>query len=186
MHRELLARDVRHEIVRLRAQVASADDLPRIMGLSDGCAAVRCYRLGGGPGLVAVLVRAGTTPGTAALLPALRAAGLDVGPSSDPRSATPAEINLATDFAAGLVSPVGLPADVPLIVDARLAARHVLYTAVGEGGVALGIRARDLLAVTGAHVAALDVEVVLPGRADADAGPAVIDLADRPSDARPR
>ena len=163
VHRELLAGDVRHEIVRLRALAASADDLPRVMDLSDGCAAVRCYvPTGGAPGppLVAVLVGAGTTPDPRAVLRALAqpAAGL--------RPASPAEVNEATDYAAGLVCPVGLPADVPLLVDEALAARAVLYTAAGEGGVALGIRTRDLLRATGAVVAPL-----APG-----AGPAVLDL----------
>ena len=170
VHQELLAGDVRHEIVRLRSVVASADDLPRVMDLSDGCAAVRCYVPTGGPpvdgpSLVAVLVRAGTTPDPRAVLRALpqlpdgsRAAGM--------RPASAAEVNEGTDYAAGLVCPVGLPADAPLLVDEALAARLVLYTAAGEGGVALGIRTRDLLRVTGAVVAAL-----APGP-----GPAVLDL----------
>ena len=169
MHQELLADDVRHEIVRLRSLVASADDLPRVMDLSDGCAAVRCYVPTGGPPadppaarptMVAVLVRAGTTPDPRAVMRALhslpggsRAGGL--------RPATPGEVNVATDYAAGLVCPVGLPADVPLLVDEALATRLVLYTAAGEGGVALGIRTRDLLRATGALVAPLVPDVVV-------------------------
>ncbi len=165
VHRELLAGDVRHEIVRLRSLVASADDLPRVMDLPEGCAAVRCYLPTGGAtalsvGMVAVLVRAGTTPDPRGVLRALpeHTGGL--------RPASPTEVNQATGYAAGLVCPVGLPADVPLLVDEALAGRQVLYTAVGEGGVALGIRTLDLLRTTGAVVAPL---APAPG-------PAVLDL----------
>jgi hypothetical protein len=200
VHQALLARDVQHEIVRLRTRVASADELPRAMDLNEGCAAVRCYRLGdraagpaevGPPAFVAVLVAAGTTPDARALLRALQAAGLAAAAGEPPelREASPTEVNAVTDFAAGLVSPVGLPTGVPLVVDAALAARHVLYTAAGEGGVALGIRTRDLLETTGAHVAPLDPlpQVVLPdagGDADADAAPTLIDLDARQAGAR--
>ena len=178
MHQVLLAADVRHEIVRLRSLVTSADDLPRVMDLSDGCAAVRCYVPTGGatadpPPVVAVLVRAGTTPDPRAVLHCLpgRARGL--------RAASPAEVNAATDYAAGLVCPVGLPPDVPLLVDEALATRLVLYTAAGEGGVALGIRTRDLLRATGALVAPLvpDVVVRLDDPAPVPSGQAaVLDL----------
>ena len=174
----LLAADVRHEIVHLRRRVASADDLPRVLDLSDGCAAVRCYVAAAAYPVVAVLVRAGTTPDPRAVLRALADAGLVGGTPSGLRPATAAEVNAATDFAAGLVSPVGLPAGVPLLVDAGLAARQVLYTAAGEGGVALGIRTRDLLRVTGATVAPVAGPPAAAGtvRLDEPASAPVVDL----------
>jgi prolyl-tRNA editing enzyme YbaK/EbsC (Cys-tRNA(Pro) deacylase) len=71
------------------------------------------------------------------------------------RAATPDEVNLATDYAAGLVSPVGLPPAVHLLADAALDPRAVVYCPVGEGGVALGIRGADLLTAVAAEVTPL-------------------------------
>lgn len=162
VHRELLAREVRHEMVRVRGRLACADDLPRMLDLREGCAAVRCYTITDPRegGMVAVLVASGVLPDLVSLREALGARSV--------RPSTPAEVNAATDFAAGLVSPVGLPPTVPLLVDAELARRHVLYTAAGEGGIALGIRTRDLLVATGAQVAPLGRSLQVDLEADLD------------------
>lgn len=176
VHRELLSRDVPHEIVRLPAPVVSADDLPRALGLEAArCVAVRCYVVDGE--FVAVLVSAGATPAPAALLDALGAGSL--------RPATASEVNAATDYAARLVSPVALPPAVPLLADSALGGPDVLYAPVGEGGLALGIHTRDLLVASGARAAALTVEPLLPAdRAPWDEVGRVIEL-DRPA-RRPR
>lgn len=149
VHRELLARDVPHEIVRLRSRALNADDLPRVLGLTAGCVAVRCYDVlrDTGASFAAVLVPAGRLPDPVALLSAL-----------DARSVSPAgpdRVNTATDYTAGLVCPVGLPDDIELLADTALGTSDVCYCALGEGGVALGIRTRDLLVTTGARVASL-------------------------------
>jgi prolyl-tRNA editing enzyme YbaK/EbsC (Cys-tRNA(Pro) deacylase) len=151
VHRALLADGVEHEVVRLRTAVVSADDLPRALGVPrERCVAVRCYRTtdrAGARGLAAVLVRAGDTPDPASLLDALGAVSV--------RAATGAEVNAATDYAAGLVSPICLPPDVPLLADAALGGSDVLYAPTGESGVALGIHTRDLLVASGARVTTL-------------------------------
>ena len=149
VHRELLQRDVPHEVVRLRSRLLSADDLPRVLALERGCATVRCYVVEreGETSFAAVLVPSGLVPSPALLLEALDACTV--------RPARPEQVNAATDFAAELVSPVCLPPDVELLADDRLTQDPVCYTALGEGGVALGIRTRDLLAATGARVVAL-------------------------------
>jgi len=149
VHRELLARDVPHEMVRLRGRATSADDLPRLLGLTSGCVAVRCYEAvrERGTAFVAVLVPAGRLPQPGALLDALDAQVV--------RPARPAAVNTATDFAAGLVPPVGLPPEVELLADTALGESDVSYCPVGEGEVVLGIRTRDLLVVTAARAAAL-------------------------------
>lgn len=149
VHRELLARDVPHEMVRLPARATTADDLPRLLGLPRGCVAVRCYEAvrGGAPVFVAVLVPAGRLPQPGALLDALDATSL--------RAARPDAVNAATDYAAGLVGPVCLPAEVELLADTALGESDVSYCAVGEGQVVLGIRTRDLLVATGARAAPL-------------------------------
>ena len=148
VHRELLARDVPHEIVRLGSRLVSADDLPRVLGV-PGCVAVRCYEVAraSGPAFAAVLVPAGQLPDPAALLDALDADAV--------RPATTDRVNQVTDYAAGLVSPICLPAEVELLADAALGSSDVCYCPVGEGGVALGIRTVDLLVTTGARVASL-------------------------------
>ncbi len=176
MHRELLSLAVPHEVVRLRgAVIAGADDLPRALGVEPtSCVAVRCYVTD--LGFVAVAVHAGVVPDPAALLDAIGALTL--------RPATDDEVNAATDYAAGLVSPIGLPEEVLLVADSALRATDVLYCPVGEVGVALGIRTRDLLAATRARVAGL---TPLP-RLGADPGPwaggaRVIEL-DQPASAR--
>jgi prolyl-tRNA editing enzyme YbaK/EbsC (Cys-tRNA(Pro) deacylase) len=177
VHRELLARDVPHEVVRLRGTtLQQADDLPRALDVAPAdCAVVRCYvttpatapatgadRLAtrsvpAAPrqGFAAVLVQAGVLPDPAALLDALRA--------RTARPATPDEVNAATDFAAALVSPVCLPADVVLLADSALGQREVLYCPVGEGGVVLGIRTRDLLVTTGARTTSLSASPLPTG-----------------------
>jgi prolyl-tRNA editing enzyme YbaK/EbsC (Cys-tRNA(Pro) deacylase) len=149
VHQELLAGDVPHEMVRLPTPVTHADELPRALGLVAGCLAVRCYTVTRrrGTAFAAVLVPAGTVPDPGALLDALDATAV--------RPATTAEVNASTDFAAGLVSAVALPASVEVIADAAVGVTDVVYTAVGEGGVALGVRTRDLLVAVGARVASL-------------------------------
>lgn len=149
VHRALLAAGVPHEIVRLDTRLSTADDLPRALGLEVGCLAVRCYRVtrAGGDALVAVLLPAGAVPDPGALLDALDARA--VGP------ALAAEVNAATGCAAELVSPVDLPASVELLADTAVGRTDVVYTPVGESGLALGIRTRDLLVATGARVASL-------------------------------
>lgn len=166
VHRALLAVDVGHEMVRLRTSILRADDLPGALGVDAGsCVAVRCYTTldaDGRAGFAAVMVRAGDTPDPASLLDALGVASV--------RPATAAETNAATDYAAQLVSPLCLAGPVRLLADAALGAAEVLYTATGEGGVALGIRTRDLLVATGARVTALTVRPLAAGRSGWEPG----------------
>lgn len=156
VHRELLSRGVPHEVVRLPAPVVTADDLPRVLGVDPAqCVAARVYVTDLGPAVIAV--HAGVVPDPAAALEALGARTL--------RPATADEANSATDYAAGLVSPVALPAGVRLLADAALSGSDVLYCPVGESGVALGIRSHDLLTATAAQVAGLSA-LPLPAHAD--------------------
>jgi len=149
VHQDLLARGMPHEVIRLRARVASADDLPRLIDVPGGCAAMRCYTVerAGGSSFAALLVPAGVVPDESVVCDALLAVA--VTPATDD------QVNAATGFAAGLVSPVGLPADVEVVVDVALTEHGVVYCALGESGVALGIRTPDLLVATGARTAPL-------------------------------
>jgi prolyl-tRNA editing enzyme YbaK/EbsC (Cys-tRNA(Pro) deacylase) len=150
VHRELLSRGVPHEVVRLPSRVASADELPAALGLDSGCLAVRVYvvtRPGASTATAAVLVPAGAVPDPGSLLEALQATSV--------RPASCGEVNLLTGFADGLVSPVCLPPEVEVLADAAVGAHDVVYTTVGEGGLALGIGTRDLLVAAAARAASL-------------------------------
>lgn len=175
VHRELLARDVPHEVVRLRSRALTADDLPRLLGVRAGCVAVRCYEVlrdGRPDGFAAVLVPAGRVPDPVALLAALDARAV--------RPAPPALVNAVTEYAAGLVSPFCLPDSVELLADAALGESEVSWCPLGEGGTALGIRTRDLLVAVDARTTSLtgpgsatDARVLLlerPGRLRSSAG----------------
>ena len=152
VHRALLEAGVPHGVERLRRPVASAEELPDVLGVPpERCVVVRCYTAGGGT--VAVAVPAGSEPRPAALRRALHAD--DVGPAGD------AEVNAATDCAARLVSPVGLPAGVELLLDAALVVEGPLWVATGDAGTAVQLSGIDLLAVSGARVVAL-AEPVAP------------------------
>ena len=180
VHQVLLSADVPHEVVRLDSRITVADDLPRAMGLPVGCLAVRCYVVSTGAGrdaVVAVLVPAGRTPAPGPLLDALGARSL--------RPALPGEVNAATDCAAGLVCPVGLPPEVALLADAAVGATDVVYTPIGEGGLALGIRTRDLLVATRARVATLTTSPVSPQDVPVDGPSAVLHLDPAPAQRRP-
>jgi prolyl-tRNA editing enzyme YbaK/EbsC (Cys-tRNA(Pro) deacylase) len=148
VHRSLLAREVPHEVVRLPRLVLSADELPDALDLpADRCVVARVYHAD--DRLVAVLVRAGQHPHPAAVLEALGARTL--------RSARPDVVNIHTEFAAALVSPVLLPEPMPVLADACIGHHEVVYTATGDGGTALGIPSRWLLTTTHASVAELCV-----------------------------
>jgi prolyl-tRNA editing enzyme YbaK/EbsC (Cys-tRNA(Pro) deacylase) len=120
--------------------------------------------------LTALCVPAGATPAPSAVLAATGARRIGLASADD--------VNARTEFAAGLVAPLLLPDDVPLIIDSSLASREVLYTPTGESGTALGIHARDLLTVTGATIASLltpalvdldsDLRTLLPPGATSD------------------
>ena len=149
VHQDLLARGMPHEVIRLRTRVASADDLPRLLDVPAGCASVRCYvaERAGGTAFAALLVPAGTVPDEGVVCRALLAVAVT--------PATDEQVNLATGFAAGLVSPIGLPADVEVLIDTTLTGHDVVYCALGESGVALGIRTVDLLVASSARTVPL-------------------------------
>lgn len=148
IHRELLARDVPHEVIRLPRLVLAADELPEVLDLPPArCVAVRVYQID--DHLVAVIVRAGDVPDPARLLNLLRARSVRIAP--------PDVINTVTEYASGLVSPLLLPPQIVVLADAAVTESPVLYIPTGETGTALGIPSRELIAAAGATVAELCV-----------------------------
>jgi prolyl-tRNA editing enzyme YbaK/EbsC (Cys-tRNA(Pro) deacylase) len=151
IHRMLLERETLHEIVRLPRAIANADELPKALGLpAKHCLATRVYLVSPAPmgerHLAAVVVTAGVRPKVESLLGPL--GGREV------RPAPPDLVNAATEYAAGLVAPLLLPESMPVLIEQRvidsLHIDDVVYTATGEPRTALGIRALDLFALSGA------------------------------------
>lgn len=169
IHRELLGAGVPHEIVRLRCAIQAADELPEVLSLPPAaCISVRMYDADGV--LYALAVPASAPTRSVTLARALGARRVASAPGH--------RVNTATDFSAGLVSPVGLPDEVVLVVDAVLGNSDILYAATGDSGTVLKIRSRDLLLHTNARVAALTAPASVSrrfppaaGRAPAVAGP---------------
>jgi prolyl-tRNA editing enzyme YbaK/EbsC (Cys-tRNA(Pro) deacylase) len=67
----------------------------------------------------------------------------------------PARATDLTGFLPEVIPPVGLPAEVTVLLDRSLADQEVLYFPGGEPNSVLKIRARDLADATGARVAPL-------------------------------
>jgi prolyl-tRNA editing enzyme YbaK/EbsC (Cys-tRNA(Pro) deacylase) len=151
--RELLAAGVPHEIVRLPYGIQSADDLPEVLSLpASVCISVRMYDADGVLHALAVPATAPTRSITLA-----RALG-----ATHVEAASVDRVNALTGFAAGLVSPIGLPTGVVLVVDAFGGASSVLNAPTGDSGTVLKIRSRDLLVHSNARVAALSAPVAVP------------------------
>jgi prolyl-tRNA editing enzyme YbaK/EbsC (Cys-tRNA(Pro) deacylase) len=164
----LLEHQVLHNVIRLPRRIANADVLPAALGLAaKDCAAVRCYRTDTGP--VAAIVAAGQWPATDLLTTAL---ALRASPVRGLRRSTRDEVNADTDYQAGLVSPLALPARILLLADVRLLRYSVVYLPTCDPGTALGMQTRDLFAVTGARLSVL----TRPGHGDVEQE---IDLSDR-------
>ncbi|MQA86464.1 MAG: hypothetical protein GEV03_17985 [Streptosporangiales bacterium] len=162
VHRMLLEHGTHHEIVRLHRLVTCADELPQALGLPrERCLAVRMFSAD--DQLAALIVRVDEAPPGRALLPALGAATI--------RPAAPDLVNAVTDYAAGLVAPIPLPACVTVLMDRRIVDSsdpdEVVYVPTGEGGTALGIRSFDLFTLSGAKPLDLSSEPHRPaGAAD--------------------
>jgi prolyl-tRNA editing enzyme YbaK/EbsC (Cys-tRNA(Pro) deacylase) len=152
IHRMLLERETLHEIVRLPHAIANADELPGVGLPGHRCLATRVYAFTGSERytkgyLAAVIVPVGGTVGTEPVRLALGA-----------RTVRPARtdlINTVTEFAAELVCPLLLPESMTVLIDHRIADRlrgdDVVYTPTGEPWTALGVRASDLYASSGAE-----------------------------------
>jgi hypothetical protein len=167
IHQYLLAHDVHHEIVRLPRPAASAEHLAEVLGVTPRrCLAIHPFHAltAGGDVLVLLLAPADEEPDTATLVMALRDLLRDrLGPDAELGIAGAALVSRRTDYIAGHLAPLLLPADV-IVVSTRGVldlATSIIYTATGDGGTALGIAATDLLNLSQA--------IILPSNAP-DAG----------------
>jgi len=145
VHRLLIERGIRHEILRLPRPVASSDELPAVLGVDPATCTTTVLYAAANATFAAAVVPAGARPSLATLQRTLGSGAL--------RPARPEEVNAVTDFAAPLLPAVGLPAQVPVVV--HFGVSGVVYTATGESGTALGLDLVDLVATTLAEVADL-------------------------------
>ncbi len=152
VHRELLAREIPHEIVRLPRVVLNASELPDALRLPPPqCISTRIYFVDEVP--TAIAVPALSTPEPRAILAALDAMTL--------RPATSEQTNELTRYAAGLVSAAMLPPGIPLFIDARIDMTGIVYLPTGDTGTALGISGMTLFGLTRGRLAHLvDVPVI--------------------------
>jgi prolyl-tRNA editing enzyme YbaK/EbsC (Cys-tRNA(Pro) deacylase) len=158
IHRELLSRDVPHEILRLPRVVLDAEELAQALGV-DPDQTVKVWIYVAGDLMIAVAVPSGEAIRPEAVA---RLTG-----SREVRPATAQEINESTDYAAGLVAPLLLPKDMPLFVDARIGRHDVVYTATGDTGTALGIPTAELLVTSSARIADLTGQSLADSLAEA-------------------
>jgi Cys-tRNA(Pro) deacylase len=71
------------------------------------------------------------------------------------RAADPATVLAVTGFPAGGVSPIGLPAALPVIVDPAVAALPVAYGGGGSEDLLLRLKPADFIRLNGAVIAAI-------------------------------
>ncbi|GAA2674733.1 MULTISPECIES: YbaK/EbsC family protein [Nonomuraea] len=141
IHRWLLAHQVHHEIVRLPRPMKCAEELPATIGAEpERCVAVTVFearaRLGREVVAFVSTVAHPPSPGQVGRLLRVRSV----------RPAPAFVVNATTDYAAGLVSPLLLPRDLPLLVDDRLTGDGgFLFTPTGERRTALRLHSLDLL-----------------------------------------
>jgi Cys-tRNA(Pro)/Cys-tRNA(Cys) deacylase len=158
IHQYLLQHDVHHEIVRLPRPAASAEHLAEVLGITPRrCLAIHPFHAltPDGDVLVLLLAPADATPDSAQLIPALGELLRDhLGPDVELTLAGADLVSSHTDYLAGHLAPLLLPADVIVVTTSGVVdlATSIIYTATGDGGTALGIGATDLLNLSHAIV----------------------------------
>jgi Cys-tRNA(Pro)/Cys-tRNA(Cys) deacylase len=158
IHQYLLQHDVHHEIVRLPRPAASAEHLAEVLGITPRrCLAIHPFHAltPDGDVLVLLLAPADATPDSTQLIRALGELLRDhLGPAVELTVAGADLISSHTDYLAGHLAPLLLPADVIVVTTSGVVdlATSIIYTATGDGGTALGIGATDLLNLSHAIV----------------------------------
>ncbi|MEU0564173.1 YbaK/EbsC family protein [Nonomuraea sp. NPDC005983] len=142
IHRWLLAHQVHHEIVRLPRPMTCAEELPETISAAPArCVAVTVFEVATRVGREAVVA----VVSTVADPPPPGAVGALLG-ARKVRPAPAFLVNSATDYAAGLVSPLLLPQPLPVLIDRRLRPdKEPIFMPTGERHTALTMSALDLL-----------------------------------------
>ena len=143
VHNFLLERDVPHELVPVRGRFRSPERVAAVLGLPPEQVG-RVLVFAASKGHVAVLVPSDAEPDLRRVAVAL--------PTPTLTELSPSEVSDATDYLPESVPPVGLPADVRVVMDRRLGDQEVLYFAGGETSILLKIRPDDLVRASDAKV----------------------------------
>jgi len=174
IHQHLLAHDVNHEIVRLHRSAYRAATLAEALALpAHRCVATHPFHAATKAGDMLAIVLAPSdeaidVDGLARRLGDALRTRLGAKVSFTPAGST--LVSSHTDYLAGHLAPLLLPADVIVLATQQLVdlATAIVYTPAGDAGTALGLRALDLLVLTRA--------IVLPERRAALRRPMTIDL----------
>jgi prolyl-tRNA editing enzyme YbaK/EbsC (Cys-tRNA(Pro) deacylase) len=143
VHNFLLDDDVPHELSALPGPLRDLADAPEVLGLPPAAVA-RPVLLADADGAVVVLAPATAEldrPGIGALLRRPDLEPVDADRSPD-----------LTGYLLPFVPPVGLACDADVLIDEQVAEQDVVYTAAGEPGKLLKVRACDLVKATNALV----------------------------------
>lgn len=174
IHQYLLAHDVRHEILRLPRISPGTSSLAEALRLPPHhCVAVHPFSapIPSGDVLAVVLAPADAIIETEGITTRLGLLLRDrVGAVAQFAPARASTVSARTDYLAGHLAPLLLPSDVFVVATQGLVdlAATTVYTATGDAGTALALRALDLLVLTHA--------TVLPDRRRASRRPITIDL----------
>ncbi len=166
IHQHLLAHDIHHEIVRIRRAEPTAAQLPESLSIGpDRCVLAHLFEVegAGDERFILALATADIAPSDPRLIVAIETFLSETAPSGSTlarrrsrrparasvkvRPAGPELVSSHTDYLASHLAPLLLPADIVVVATPNLAelSMNVVYTATGDGGTALAIRASDLL-----------------------------------------
>jgi prolyl-tRNA editing enzyme YbaK/EbsC (Cys-tRNA(Pro) deacylase) len=143
VHNYLLDHEVPHELVPLQGPLRDLEDAPGVLGL-EAAEVGRPTVLVDELGVVVVLAPADIVVDLGVVTGLLRRPGL--APLGVERSPG------LTGYLLAAVPPVALDQPAEVVVDTRLAAQAVVYTAAGEAGVILKIPGEELVKATNAVV----------------------------------
>jgi prolyl-tRNA editing enzyme YbaK/EbsC (Cys-tRNA(Pro) deacylase) len=143
VHNYLLDHEVPHELVPLQGPLRDLEDAPGVLGL-EAAEVGRPTVLVDELGVVVVLAPADIVVDLGVVTGLLRRPGL--APLGAERSPG------LTGYLLAAVPPVALDQPTEVVVDTRLAAQAVVYTAAGEAGVILKIPGEELVKATNAVV----------------------------------
>ncbi len=146
VHNYLLERDIPHEVFSARGRFRSAARMAGVLDLRPSEVG-KVVILEGPEGCVAAVVASNRDPVLERVAAAAGLASLQA-----VRDERASEI---TGYLAEAIPPVGLPGDVPVVLDRPLDRDAVLYFPGGEVRAVLKIRGKDLVRAIGAKVAAI-------------------------------
>ena len=146
VHNHLLADDIPHELSQLSGPLRDLSSAPAVLGLEADTVA-RPTVLTGQEGVVLILAPADREVDVPQVKELLGRGEL--------HPIEPDEAPGLTGYLLPFVPPVALESPVTVVLDEELAHQDVVYTAAGEPGVILKVRAVDLVKVTSAVVSSV-------------------------------